>query len=158
MELSYGGRIPDLVAGHSTALGSTPSMSMTQSLVPHLPYLRRYPRALTGSQSSGDSYVRATLSALMDGDQAMSESASSRVALYRVFHAIWSSASGLVDDGVKPGLGAKLPTAPEARLALLDAQKRAALLLTAVEAFSVNDAAFIVGESIEEVEHAIEDA
>jgi len=133
-------------------------MSMTQSLVPHLPYLRRYARALTGSQPSGDSYVRATLSALMDGDQAMSDSVSSRVGLYQVFHAIWSSASGMVDDPMKPNLGTKPPTAPQARLALLDAQKRAALLLTAVEAFSLDDAAFIVGESAEEVERSIEDA
>jgi CheY-like chemotaxis protein len=133
-------------------------MTMTQSLVPHLPYLRRYARALTGSQPSGDSYVRATLSALMDGDKAMSENVSSRVGLYQVFHAIWSSASGLVDDPMKPGLGAKPPTAPEARLAMLDAQKRAALLLTAVEAFSLDDAAFIVGESSEDVERSIVDA
>ena len=38
-------------------------MSMTQTLAPHLPYLRRYARALTGSQQSGDAHVRAALSA-----------------------------------------------------------------------------------------------
>ena len=34
-------------------------MSMSQTLAPHLPYLRRYARALTGSQTSGDAHVRA---------------------------------------------------------------------------------------------------
>jgi CheY-like chemotaxis protein len=130
-------------------------MSMTQSFAPHLPYLRRYARALAGSQQSGDSYVRATLSALMDGDQTVAEGVSPRVGLYQVFHAIWSTASGTVNDATQPGLDQRRPTAPEARLAMLDAQKRAALLLTAVEAFSVDEAAFIVSELPEEVERSI---
>ena len=44
-------------------------MSVSQAVVAHLPYLRRYARALTGSQMAGDAYVRATLeAALSDGD------------------------------------------------------------------------------------------
>src|SRR5476649_2092014 len=46
-------------------------MSMTQVLAPHLPYLRRYARALTGSQRSGDAHVRAALTALLAGDQSL---------------------------------------------------------------------------------------
>ncbi len=41
-------------------------MSMTQTLAPHLPYLRRYARALTGGQQSGDTHVRAALTALLE--------------------------------------------------------------------------------------------
>ena len=41
-------------------------MSMTQTLAPHLPYLRRYARALTGSQASGDAHVRAALTRAFD--------------------------------------------------------------------------------------------
>ena len=48
-------------------------MSMTQTLAPHLPYLRRYARALTGSQQSGDAHVRAALQALLAGDEALAE-------------------------------------------------------------------------------------
>ena len=48
-------------------------MSMTQTLAPHLPYLRRYARALTGSQQSGDAHVRAALQALLAGDEALTE-------------------------------------------------------------------------------------
>ncbi len=130
-------------------------MSMTQSFAPHLPYLRRYARALAGSQKGGDSYVRATLSALMEGHQEVAQGVSPRVGLYQVFHAIWSSASGLVDEGMQPNNDAKQPSAPQARLAMLDSQKRAALLLTAVEAFSLDEAAFIVSELPEEVERSI---
>ena len=38
-------------------------MSLGQELAPHLPFLRRYARALTGSQAHGDNFVRATLEA-----------------------------------------------------------------------------------------------
>ncbi len=36
-------------------------MSLAESIAPHLPYLRRFARALTGSQESGDAYVVAVL-------------------------------------------------------------------------------------------------
>jgi CheY-like chemotaxis protein len=131
-------------------------MSLTQTLAPHLPYLRRYARALTGSQTSGDAHVRAALSALVEGDQALVEGVSPRVGLYRLFHAIWSTASGLLEerDEGKDGLA---PT-PEARLHTLDSHKRAALLLTAVEAFSIEETAFILDEGADDVERAILDA
>jgi len=125
-------------------------MSMSQTLAPHLPYLRRYARALTGSQSSGDAHVRAALTALLAGDQTLIEGVPPRVGLYRIFHAIWQSGAEHFDN--------EAPVAslsPEGRLKSLSATKRAALLLTAVEAFSLEEAAFIVDETPEEVEAAI---
>ena len=67
-------------------------MSKSETLAPHLPYLRRYARALTGSQKSGDAYVRAALTALLAGEQILAEGLPPRVALYRLFHTIWSTA------------------------------------------------------------------
>jgi CheY-like chemotaxis protein len=128
-------------------------MSMTQTLAPHLPYLRRYARALTGSQQSGDAHVRAALQALLTGEEALTEGVPPRVGLYRLFHAIWESGAEHYDEaGESPG------KSPENRLRALSASKRAALLLTAVEAFSPEEAAFIIDESPEEVEQAILDA
>ena len=40
-------------------------MSLTARVAVHLPYLRRYARAVTGSQTSGDAYVAAVLEALI---------------------------------------------------------------------------------------------
>ncbi len=40
-------------------------MSVSERVAPHLPYLRRFARAVTGSQSSGDAYVVSTLEALL---------------------------------------------------------------------------------------------
>ena len=129
-------------------------MSMTQNLAPHLPYLRRYARALTGRQTSGDAYVRAALSALLAGDQSLVDGVSPRVGLYRLFHAIWSSAATRHDDGEAMDAA---PGTPENRLHTLTAPRRAALLLTAVEGFSLEEAGFILGQSPEEVEREILD-
>jgi hypothetical protein len=40
-------------------------MSKSHAVAQHVPYLRRYARALTGNQISGDTYVAATLEALV---------------------------------------------------------------------------------------------
>ncbi|HTQ13796.1 MAG TPA: response regulator [Rhizomicrobium sp.] len=131
-------------------------MTVAQALGPHLPYLRRYARALTGSQESGDAYVRAALTALADGDQSLMAEVSPRVALYRVFHSVWASPAKLYEKhGTLPESAS---ATPEERLAVLPAKSRAALLLTAVESFSLEEAGTILGEGAEGVEAAIVEA
>ena len=116
-------------------------MTMTESLAPHLPYLRRYARALTGSQSSGDAYVRAALTALLAGKSDLSSELPPRVALYRLFHVIWASTTSQLDQEFS--VDVKQLT-PEERLRSLTASDRAALLLTAVEGFSLSEAGKIL--------------
>ena len=130
-------------------------MTMTQTLAPHLPFLRRYARALTVSQSSGDAYVRAALSALLSGEQTLDTKLAPRVSLYKLFHTIWASASGHVDEEAPHGA---VSGSPESRLQSLTASKRASLLLTAVEAFSLEETAAILDATPDEVEGAILDA
>src|SRR5262245_6024169 len=57
----------------------------------YLPFLRRYARALTGSQASGDAYVAATLEALIADPTVLEDPRGPRVALYRSFTKIWNS-------------------------------------------------------------------
>jgi CheY-like chemotaxis protein len=130
-------------------------MTLSQTIAPHLPYLRRYARALAGSQHSGDAYVRAALAAIVAGDQTLMDGVAPRVGLYRIFHAIWESSAERFDA---PDDKAGNATTPEGRLRALSAHRRAALLLTAVEAFSIDEAAFILDETPDEVERAILDA
>ena len=68
-------------------------MSLGDELKPHLPFLRRYARALTGSQVHGDNFVRATLEAIVAAPEAFPRDVDPRLGLYRTFHAIWSSAN-----------------------------------------------------------------
>ena len=128
-------------------------MNVTQALAPHLPYLRRYARALAGSQQSGDAYVRAALTALLEGEHALDEELAPRVALYKLFHKIWSGTAGRYEFPSEEG-----DEGPEERLLALSAFRRAALLLTAVESFSLDEAGAIVDMSPEEVERAIVEA
>jgi len=129
-------------------------MSITESLAPHLPYLRRYARALTGSQSSGDAYVRAALTALLAGKSELAAELPPRVAIYRLFHVIWAGSAEHLEDPQPPATDIN----PEERLRALSAADRAALLLTAVEGFSLSEAGQILGEDSETVERSIVEA
>lgn len=59
-------------------------MSLLARLAPHLPYVRRYARALTGDQATGDNYVRVALEALAAGERQLPTDMTPRVALYHV--------------------------------------------------------------------------
>ncbi len=129
-------------------------MSMRETLAPHLPYLRRYGRALTGSQARGDACVRATLEALLTGKRAPEEGVSAKVGLYRAFQKLWAETDGRVQElKADPAL-----VRPEGLLKALAAPKRAAVLLTAVEAFSLEETAYILDQTPQEVERAIVEA
>ena len=125
-------------------------MSTTTTLGPHLPYLRRYARALTGSQVSGDAYVRASLEAVLAGNAELMTGVPPRIALYRLFHTLWSST---VRD--LPRNTAGEPSIAEQRMQALKPSDREAILLTSVEGFSVPEVATILGWSHTKVENAI---
>ena len=65
------------------------NVTLLARLAPHLPYLRRYARALTGDQSTADNYVRVSLQAVAAGENLPDETLPPRAALYHTFHAIW---------------------------------------------------------------------
>jgi hypothetical protein len=121
-----------------------------RDLAPHLPSLRQYASALTRSQSSGDAYVRAALSALLTGDRVLVDEASSYVGLYRLFHVIWTTVSARFreDDERMHEPGPRISAAA----------KRAILLLTSMEVFSLNEIAFITDEPAQTVLRIVGDA
>ncbi len=61
-------------------------MSTAQLVVQHLPYLRRYARALTGSQIAGDAYVAATLETLVNEPETIGQGTNVKVDLFRRLH------------------------------------------------------------------------
>jgi DNA-directed RNA polymerase specialized sigma24 family protein len=126
-------------------------MSLSAAIAPHLPYLRRYARALTGSQVGGDSYVRATLEAILAKPEAFESDLPARIALYRVFHAIWATTYGVdrsTDD-------AREATSPDERLQALSPSNREALLLSSLEGFSRAETARILNKPEAEVDAQI---
>ena len=125
-------------------------MSLVAKLAPHLPYVRRYARALTGDQASGDNYVRAALEAVAAGDITLEEGVTPRVALYSAFHAIWTS-TGAQLEPVQSSIGEE----PVGRLLKIPPRSRQAFLLTALEGFTPTESAHILGASVSEVEGLI---
>ncbi|MGF1501949.1 MAG: response regulator [Paracoccaceae bacterium] len=114
-------------------------------IAPHLPLLRRYARALCGTQSSGDTYVAATLEALIADRDAIDRSVSIRVGLYRLFQRMWDSTQ------VEPDASeAAEPDTATGRVARLTPASRRLLLLTTVEGFGTGEAAAILGIGTDE--------
>jgi DNA-directed RNA polymerase specialized sigma24 family protein/CheY-like chemotaxis protein len=114
-------------------------LSTSQAVLQQLPFLRRYARALSGSQASGDAYVAATLESLIASPQILDTGTNSRVALYRLFTKIWNSVAvnGKADAGI-----ATLP--PEQHLTQITPRPRQAFLLVALEGFSEEEAAEVL--------------
>ena len=128
-------------------------MSLLARLAPHLPYVRRYARALTGDQTTGDNYVRVALEALAAGERQLPPEMTPRVALYHVFHAIWASTGAQLED--KSGLEGDDASR---RLMRIAPRSRQAFLLTALEGFTPSEAAQILDADAHDVERLISEA
>jgi DNA-directed RNA polymerase specialized sigma24 family protein len=114
-------------------------MTASQLVAQHVPYLRRYARVLTGNQASGDSYVAATLEALVKEPNLLAMAEHPRIALYQVFSRIWNSVQ--INEGVEPAVNL-VPA--ERHLGQITAMPRQAFLLVSVEGFSEEEAAAIL--------------
>ncbi len=128
-------------------------VSASQAIAPYLPFLRRYARALTGSQSSGDAYVAAALEALIEDTSVLDDASSPRVALYKLFSKIWNSV-------VVNAKGAPEATAlpAEQRLSQVTPRPRQAFLLIALEGFSEVDAASILDVDVPTLRQLVEES
>jgi|UniRef100_UPI0035CB5D91 DNA-directed RNA polymerase specialized sigma24 family protein/CheY-like chemotaxis protein len=134
-------------------------MSLGQQLAPHLPFLRRYGRALTGSQTHGDRYVRATLEAIVAAPDEFPREVDPRLGLYRMFQAIWASTNyDETPENASAGDGDGQESIARARLARMTPLSRQALLLTAMEGFSPEDAAYLIDVDRGEVESLVSEA
>jgi DNA-directed RNA polymerase specialized sigma24 family protein len=129
-------------------------VSTSQAVAQHLPFLRRYARALTGSQHSGDAYVAAALEALIQDSSVLSGPGGPRVALYRLFTEIWNSV--VVNGTAEPGGDPRMPV--EQRLGHITPQPRQAFLLVALEGFSEEDAASILETDVSTLRGLVEEA
>src|ERR1700753_538273 len=105
-------------------------MTRSQLVAEHLPLLRRYARALTGNQASGDAYVGAMLEALLQDGSLLDEKHGPRAGLFRLFTRIWNSVSLNDDADVTT-----LPMPSERRLSNITPLPRQAVLLLLLEGF-----------------------
>lgn len=118
-------------------------MPRSADIAAQLPFLRRYARALTGNQTSGDRLVETALIAIVDNPARLDAAPSLRLA---VFAELQRAVAGLPsnDDAMEQNRIARVPPL-----------QRQLLLLTALESFSTADAATITGLSLAEAEGEI---
>ncbi|MFL6576387.1 MAG: sigma factor-like helix-turn-helix DNA-binding protein, partial [Povalibacter sp.] len=122
-------------------------MALAHAIAEHLPYLRRYARALTGTQQSGDAYVRACLEAIVADTSVLGDDVPPRVGLYRLFHRLWDSTN--VEE--RPLAGSASRDQVERRLKELTPAHRQALLLTAMEGFNQTETSKILNVTEDQV-------
>src|SRR6478736_1900477 len=121
-------------------------MTLSTRIAPLLPYLRRYSRALTGSQTSGDAYVAAVLEALIADTSIFPEASNDRVGLFRLFTSLFGSSSVLVPEPVSPFAWEQRASI---NLATVSPLARQAFLLVSVEGFRPEEAAEVLDVSID---------
>ena len=117
-------------------------MSLSATIAPHLPFLRRFSRAVSGSQASGDAHVAAVLEAIIADTSIFPKASTDRVALYKVFAQLFSSIN-LAIPNEQPASAWERRAA--ANLASIAPRARQAFVLVAVEGFSDEQAAEILG-------------
>jgi DNA-directed RNA polymerase specialized sigma24 family protein len=131
-------------------------MSIASEIYPHIPYLRRYARALAGTQAGGDAYVGEVLEALVADPSAFGKEEKPRVELYRVFSSLWQSIDVNIHGRETPQTTREAVAG--ARLNEMTPLARQAFLLLVVEGFSVRETARILGLNEERVSQLIDEA
>ena len=119
----------------------------------NLPYLRRYARALTGSQTTGDRFAAATLEALLEDMSALPETIDPRTGLFHVFHVVWSSAGAPVGEP-----DSRYSAVAQGHMIALTPNSREALLLQVIEGFTPSEIALIMGTDLDHVHILIDTA
>jgi DNA-directed RNA polymerase specialized sigma24 family protein len=128
-------------------------VSASHAVAKYLPLLRRYARALTGSQESGDAYVTVVLEALIEDPKQLEAADEPRVALYRMFTRVWD---GIAANGFAGAAASKLPV--EKRIIQITPRPRQAFLLTALEGFSEDEVARVLDVDVAAVRGLIDTA
>ncbi|KQV10766.1 two-component response regulator [Rhizobium sp. Root1203] len=130
-------------------------MTLSTRIAPHLPYLRRYSRALTGTQTSGDAYVAAVLEAIIADISIFPDTADDRVALYKLFTTLFGSATVQIPEPSSPYAWEQRATI---NLGKVSPRARQAFILASVENFRVGEIAEILAADELEVTKLLDSA
>jgi CheY-like chemotaxis protein len=131
-------------------------MSVSQAVGAQIPYLRRFARALAGSQESGDAYVAAALEAVITEPSLIASEHDARLSLYRLFLYVWSSVD--LNRKTSPAVERSDRPAVEHTLQAISPRARQAFLLTAVEGLTLRETAQVMVVSDEQCKRLLEAA
>lgn len=130
---------------------------LSEAISATLPFLRRYARALTGSQQRGDEWVRLCAEVVLQQRDLVTEESDTKLGVFKLFHRLrlpFGSLEEKESDAEAAGVSGRL----KETLTDLVPMQRQMLLLTVLEGFTVEDAAEILGITIEAAESALRQA
>jgi len=130
---------------------SDATADLSTVIAANLPYLRRYARALTGSQTTGDAYAAATLEAILEDTSIFDQTGNAKVALFSAFHLVWASAGAPLGEP-----DSRLSEKAQNHMAQLTPNTREALLLHAIEGFTQEEIGVIMQIESAEASELIE--
>lgn len=128
------------------------TMSLAESIAPHLPHLRRFARLLTGNQQAGDGAVARVLQ-IIAAEPARFPQLPPRLGLYQCF--LETLTRRHRDTGPTPGL---IGDTAARSLAALTPEGRQAFLLVSVEGFNASEAACILEMSERRIDELLKEA
>ena len=123
-------------------------------IVKFLPYLRRYARALLGSQDRGDEYVRVCLEAYLAEPDRIDPASNIRLELFALFHEVWS----LVDETFPEAVPDVSDSKVLQGVGRLPPRQRQVLLLVSLEGFSFDEVSRILNTPVDEIRTELEAA
>ena len=134
--------------------GQVATKKMSEAITRTLPFLRRYARAVTGSQQQGDEWVRLCAEVAVRQPDLIAEAEDTKVGVFALFHRLRqpfgnieaAADGGSVSGRLKESLTDMAPL------------QRQVLLLTVLEGFTVGDAAHVLGVTIDAAERSLEEA
>jgi DNA-directed RNA polymerase specialized sigma24 family protein len=122
----------------------------------YLPYARRFARALTGSQESGDAYIVQTLEALVADRSIFKNFDNSKQALYATFLKLWNSIA--INNKPEPRSSDAALASADRNLQALTPKSRQAFLLISLEGFSTEEAAKILNSDVAGIQALLSEA
>lgn len=126
----------------------------TETVLRHVPHLRRHARLLSGSKDVGDEYVRIALELIVaEPDRLQGDDV--RVLLFRAFHAVWSA---LNESGRRSVDAITIEERLDQGLAALAPIERRVLLLAVVEQMTLEQVALVLDLDVDTVRRHLAEA
>jgi DNA-directed RNA polymerase specialized sigma24 family protein len=130
-----------------------PIMGLSRQILAELPMLRRFSRAASGNQDSGDAYVEAALSNFLAMPELATHRDDLKIILYKLLLAAMRSL-----ETIKPEkeTGSTAKAAANRHLMQVPPRDRTALLLKSLEGFTLPEIARVLDCPLEEAAHLVD--
>src|SRR6266404_3233572 len=119
--------------GNSVSDDGSTTRTQSEAITRTLPFLRRYARAVTGSQERGDEWVRLCAEVAVRQPELIQGAEDTKLGIFALFHRLRQPFGGLEERGEAASVSGRLKES----LTEMAPLQRQVLLLTVLEGFTV---------------------